>query len=432
MKESILHYVWQYKLFPPHNLKTTDNEPVEVIDVGQYNTDAGPDFFNAKVKIDGTLWAGNVEIHQFSSDWNKHNHNRNKAYDSVILHVVGKADADVFRENGKKIPQTELAVPEYIERNYENLFREKKRIACEDKLNTIPGIFIENWKNALLTERLKQKTQAIEHLLQANNQHWEESFYTVLARNFGFGTNSQAFEELAKSLPLTILGKHKNDLFQLEALLFGQAGLLPEKAIDDYTKKLSKEYAFLASKYSLEKKLDVSRWKLLRLRPVNFPHVRIAQFAALIHSSSKLFSKMLDNVEIQGLRDLFTCEPSDYWQTHYTFSEETSRKSSKKLGKQAVDVILINTAVPFLFAYASEKGNQELKDQSVQLLEQIPSEKNALIASWKAIGIACNSAYDSQALLHLRKNYCDEKKCIHCRIGHKVLTQPQAPKGESC
>ena len=422
MKESILHYIWQYKLFPAHNLKTTDNEPVEVIDVGQYNTDAGPDFFNAKIKINDTLWAGNVEIHRLSSDWNKHNHNNNKAYDSVILHIVEKADIDVFRKNRKKIPQMELTIPEYIERNYEELLREKKWIACEDKINSVSGIFIESWKNALLAERLKQKTQAIEQLLQANNRHWEDSFYIVLARNFGFGTNSQAFEELAKSLPLNILAKHKNNLFQLEALLFGQAGLLPEKPADDYTKGLNKEYDFLASKYNLEKKLDVSRWKLLRLRPVNLPHVRIAQFAALIHSSNKLFSKILDDIEIRNLRSLFVCEPSVYWQSHYTFSEEIGEKHSKKLGKQAADTILINTAVPFLFAYASKKENQELKDRAIRLLEQIPAEKNTIITNWKNIGITCHSAYDSQALLQLKKNYCDEKKCIHCRIGHKVLT----------
>ena len=422
MKESILHYIWQHKLFSVHNLKTTDNEPVEVFDVGQYNTDAGPDFFNAKIKIDDTLWAGNVEIHQLSSDWNKHNHHNNKAYDSVILHIVEKADMDVFRQNKKKIPQMELTVPEYIEQNYEELLREKKWIACEDKINSISGIFIESWKNALLTERLKQKAQAIKQLQQANNHHWEESFYIVLARNFGFGTNSQAFEELAKSLPLNILAKHKNNLFQLEALFFGQAELLPEKSVDDYTKSLSKEYSFLASKYNLEKKLDVSRWKLLRLRPVNFPHVRIAQFAALIHSSSKLFSKILDNTEIRNLRPLFVCEPSVYWQTHYTFSEKTGENQSKKLGKQAVDTILINTVIPFLFAYASKKENQDLKDQAIRLLEQIPAEKNAIITNWRNTGITCNSAYDSQALLHLKKNYCDDKKCIRCRIGHKVLT----------
>ena len=368
MSESILHYIWHHKLFPARDLKTTENEPVEIINVGQHNTDAGPDFFNAKIKIGDTVWAGNVEIHQNSSDWNKHNHQHNAAYNSVILHIVEKADTEVFRKNGKKIPQLELAIPENIAQNYANLLREKNRIACADKIAEIPQIFIENWKNALLTERLEQKTNAINALLTESSNHWEECFYIVLARNFGFGTNSQAFEEMAKSLPLSILAKHKNDLFQLEALFFGQADLLSEKSEDDYTKNLIREYNFLSAKYDLQKKLDVSRWKLLRLRPDNFPHIRIAQFASLIHSSSKLFSKIIDKPEIDYLRTLFACEVSDYWQRHYTFSGEESKKRTKKLGKQSVDTILINTVVPFLFAYAVQKDNADLKNKAVTLL----------------------------------------------------------------
>ena len=421
MKESILHYVWQYKLFPLHNLQTTEGETVEVIDVGQYNTDAGPDFFNAKIKIDDTLWAGNIEIHTFSSDWKKHNHDNNNAYDSVILHVVKKADTGISRKNGKKIPQLELVIPKYIEQNYSTLLETQKWIACADRITSIPDIFIQSWKNTLLTERLEQKTETIVHLLEENNCHWEESFYTILARNFGFGTNSQTFQELAKSLPMNILSKHKNDLFQLEALLFGQAGLLSENT-DNYAKRLAKEYNFLALKYNLTKKLDSSRWKLLRLRPVNFPHVRIAQFAALVHSSSKLFSKIVENPNLTYLRTLFACEPSEYWTTHYTFSSDESQVRTKKMGKQATDTILINTVVPFLFAYASAKGSLELKEKAVGLLEQIPPEKNTIVANWANIGMNCDSAFNSQALLQLKKNYCDEKKCLRCRIGHKILT----------
>jgi len=428
MSETILHYIWQHKLFSAHNLKTTDGEPIEVINIGQHNTDAGPDFFNAKVKIGNTIWAGNVEIHKNSSDWNKHNHQNNAAYNSVILHIVEKADMEIFRKNGKKIPQLELAIPEHIAQNYTELLAEKNWIACADKIAEIPQIFIENWKNALLTERLEQKTSAINALLKENNNHWEECFYIVLARNFGFGTNSQTFEELAKSLSLSILAKHKNDLFQLEALLFGQADLLPEKTDNDYTKNLIKEYAFLSAKYDLQKKLDVSRWKLLRLRPDNFPHVRIVQFASLIHSSSKLFSKIIEKPEIEYLRTLFACEVSAYWQTHYTFSGEKSTKRTKKLGKQSVDTILINTIAPFLFAYATQKDNADLKNKAVALLEKIPAERNSVITNWKNLGINCASAYDSQALLQLKKMYCDEKKCIRCRIGHKVLTVKNTPK----
>jgi hypothetical protein len=422
MSESILHYIWQHKLFSTVDLKTTDNELVEIISIGQHNTDAGPDFFNAKIKIGDTLWAGNVEIHKNSSDWNKHKHHENEAYNSVVLHVVEKADIEIFRKNGKKIPQLELIIPKHIAQNYTDLLADKKWIACADRIVEVPQIFIETWKNALLTERLEQKTEVINALLKENENHWEESFYIVLARNFGFGTNSQAFEELAKSLPLNVLAKHKNDLFQLESLFFGQADLLPKTPSDDYTKNLIKEYAFLKAKYGLQKKLDLSRWKLLRLRPDNFPHIRIAQFASLIHSSSKLFSKIIETPEIEYLRTLFACEVSDYWKTHYTFSSEKSTERTKKLGKQSVDTILINTVVPFLFAYASQKDNADLKEKAEKLLEKIPAERNSIITNWKNIGINCRSAYDSQALLQLKKMYCDEKKCIRCRIGHKVLT----------
>ena len=420
MKESILHYVWQHKLFAAHNLQTTDGEHVEVIDVGRYNTDAGPDFFNSKIRIGDTLWAGNVEIHTRSTDWNRHNHQADKAYDSVILHVVSLADGDVFRMDGEKIPQMELIYPNRIETNYDKLITEQKWIPCADKIKEVPSIFIQSWKNALLTERLEQKMNAIQHLLNDNNQHWEEAFYITLARNFGFSTNSQAFENLARSLPLSVLGKHKDQLLQLEALLFGQAGLLPENATDEYSMKLKQEYDFLRSKFTLQP-LNASQWKLLRLRPDNFPHVRIAQFSALIHSSSKLFSKIVENPHMESLRALFVCEPSTYWKTHYLFTAESALKV-KKLGAQSINGILINTVVPFLFCYAHQKNNQDLKDKALQLLEQIPGERNAIITGWQNLGLESESAYDSQSLLQLKKQYCDEKKCLRCRIGHKVLT----------
>ncbi|HLP04701.1 MAG TPA: DUF2851 family protein [Paludibacter sp.] len=420
MKESILHYVWQHKLFSVQQLYTTDGEAVEVIDTGLYNTDAGPDFFNSKIRIGNTVWAGNVEIHTFSSDWKKHNHHTNQVYDSVILHVVKTADGEVFRLDGEKIPQLELVFPESIGLEYERLMKEQKWVACADRISLVPPVFIQSWKNALLTERLEQKMEAIVQLLSENSMHWEEAFYITLARNFGFGTNSQAFAMLAKSLPLQVLGKHKDQLFQIEALLFGQAGLLMEKPDDEYSQKLKKEYEFLRSKYSLAPMKD-SEWKLLRLRPDNFPHVRIAQFAGLIHSSSKLFSKILEKPEIDCLRKLFTCEPSTYWTSHYLFSSQSNPKP-KKLGQQSINGILINTVVPFLFCYADLKSDQDLKDKALGLLEEIPPERNSVISGWNDLGVISKTAYDSQALLQLKKQYCDEKKCLRCRIGHKVLT----------
>ena len=420
MKESILHYIWQQKLFTAHDLKTTEGEAVEIIDVGKLNTDAGPDFFNAKVRIGETLWAGNVEIHSRSTDWNKHNHQTDKAYDSVILHVVSKADGDVFRTDGEKIPQLELVYSKQIEINYIQLIQEQKWISCADKISTVPSIFIQSWKNTLLTERLEQKMEAIQQLLTENNQHWEEAFYITLARNFGFGTNSQAFENLAKSLPLSVIGKHKDQLIQIEALLFGQAGLLADNKEDEYSVRLKREYGFLQSKFLLEP-INAVQWKLLRLRPDNFPHIRIAQFASLIHNSTKLFSKIVENPELESLRKLFDCEPSDYWKNHYLFKEQSAFKT-KKLGVQSINGILINTVIPFLFCYAFQKNNQDLKDKAVQLLEQIPAERNAIITGWQHLGLKSESAYDSQAFIHLKKHFCDEKKCLRCRIGHKVLT----------
>jgi len=420
MKESILHYIWQQKLFVSHGMKTTDGEPVEVIDVGKLNTDAGPDFFNAKIKVGETLWAGNVEIHLNSSDWNKHNHDSDKAYDSVILHVVKNADAEVFRFDGEKIPQLELIYSNTIKKNYEQLIHDQKWIPCSDKIMSVPNIFIQSWKNTLLVERLEQKMETIESLLNTNNQHWEEAFYITLARNFGFGTNSQAFEQLAKVTPLSVLGKHKDNLFQLEAILFGRAGLLDLSSNDDYVLKLRKEYAFFVAKFDL-KPINSIQWKLLRLRPDNFPHIRIAQFAALIYSSTKLFSKILEKPELDYMNDIFECNPSEYWQTHYTFSSE-SKKKEKKLGQASKNVIYINTVIPFLFCYAQHKNNQELKDRVMELLERIPAEQNSIVTGWKNIGLDIKTAYDSQAFLQLKKNYCDDKKCLRCRIGNKVLT----------
>lgn len=420
MKESILHYIWQQKLFVSSDMMTTDGEQIEVIDVGKLNIDAGPDFFNAKIKIGNTLWAGNVEIHLQSSDWFKHNHQDNKAYDSVILHIVKKSDAEVYRTDGEKIPQVELNFSKQIETDYIQLISEQKWIPCADKIKFVPEIFIQSWKNTLLVERLEQKMEAIVNLLNANNQHWEEAFYITLARNFGFGTNSQAFEQLAKATPLSALGKHKNNLFQLEAILFGQSGLLDNSFKDEYVEKLKKEYEFLAAKFDL-KPLKASQWKLLRLRPDNFPHVRIAQFAALIHSSSKLFSKVLEKPELDYLNKVFDLKPSEYWQTHYTFASESTKKS-KSLGQQSKNILYINTVIPFLFCYESQKGNQEMKDKALELLEAIPEERNSIITGWKSLGLTVKTAYDSQALLQLKKNYCDDKKCLRCRIGHKVLT----------
>lgn len=421
MKESILHYVWQFRLFSMQELKTTDGQSVEVIDVGKPNTDAGPDFFNAKLKIGNTNWAGNVEIHNVSSDWMRHHHEKDKAYDNVILHVVGRADVDIYRTNGEKVPQLELVVPEYILKNYDELLTAKKWIPCQDKIGLLPPFLMSSWKNALLIERLERKSLDIEQLLEQTTNHWEEAFYISLARSFGFGTNSQAFEMLAKSLPVNLLAKHKDDLSQLEALLFGQAGFLEEEPADEYQEFLKKEFFFLRSKYKLTP-IDASNWKLLRLRPDNFPHIRLAQFASLIHNSTKLFSIILVTEKIKDLRELFVFEVSDYWKKHYLFGTE-SPNSKKQIGKNSIDILIINTVVPFLFTHAKRVGGDV--EKSLELLEQIPAESNSIIKNWSQLGFPSENAFDSQAFLQLKKNYCDEKKCLQCRVGHKVLSKEQ-------
>lgn len=419
MKESILHYIWQFRLFPAQDLKTTDGQTVEIIDVGKANTDAGPDFFNAKIKIDDTLWAGNIEIHTQSSDWIKHRHTADKAYNNVILHVVNRADMNVFRTTGDAVAQLELEVPEHIRSNYEELLSGKKWIPCADKIHLVPQLLVSDWKNALLVERLEQKTDMIENLLSQTNNHWDEAFYVSLARSFGFGTNSQAFERMARSLPNSLLAKHKDNLFQLEALLFGQAGFLEVSGNDEYQRNLQKEYRFLQIKYNLSP-IDSSQWKLLRLRPDNFPHVRLAQFAALTHRSSRLFSKILEADTMQELRALFVCEVSDYWKKHYLFGKESS-SSVKRLGSKSIDILLINTVIPFLFAYSNKKNADN--ETVIKWLELIPAEKNAIIRKWTELGVSSVSAFDSQALLQLKNKYCDDKKCLRCRIGHRVLSK---------
>ena len=423
MNEKFLHYIWQHKLYTAQAFKTADGELIEVIDPGKINTDAGPDFFNAKLKIGGTLWAGNVEIHINASDWGKHKHQMDEAYDSVILHVVNNIDSLTFRSNGEAILQAQLVFSAEIEQNYDELLANTQWIACANNLNQVDEIFIRSWLNAILIERLNNKSEVIFKLLKESNNNWEEAFYIILARNFGFDTNSDAFELLAKSLPLICLGKHKDNLFQIEALLFGQSGLLQlkKKDLDNYQLSLQKEYEFLQTKFNLIP-IDGKLWKMMRLRPTNFPYIRIAQFASLVHQSSKLFSKMIDNPSMKDLQKLFNCEPSEYWKTHYQFGDICPIKS-KKIGKTAIDILLINTVVPFLFCYGKSKQNDTLQDIAINLLEKLPAEKNSITENWKWLGIKALSAYDSQALIELKRYYCDDKKCLRCRIGHKVLSK---------
>ncbi|MBP6231276.1 MAG: DUF2851 family protein [Paludibacteraceae bacterium] len=420
MKEEFLHHIWKHRLFTSHTIFDKEGKNIEIIDVGYHNHDAGPDFVNAKIKIGDTLWAGNVEIHIKSSDWNAHKHAENTAYNSVILHVVTENNADVFTSDGRKIPQIQLLFPKSLSEQWEKLATSTNKVSCSEQIHSVPNMLKISWLESLVIERLETKANRIEDLLEQNKNNWEETFYITLARSFGFGINNDPFEWLAKSLPLAYLGKHKDNILQIEALLLGQSGLLQlSDATDAYTVQLKKEYAFLQQKFSLTP-IDGILFKMLRLRPANFPHIRLAQFAQLIHQSSKLFSHIVENPDYMTVKKLFSVSTSSYWETHYTFGE-SSAKRTKKLGEKAIDIILINTVVPILFAYAKRKNLEDLQEKAVHLLESCAAENNSIVRNWQEMGFQSDSAYNTQALIQLQRNYCDVKKCLYCRFGHKLL-----------
>ncbi|WP_430971757.1 DUF2851 family protein [Sunxiuqinia rutila] len=420
MNEAFLQFIWKHRLFTAGNLKTEDGEVVEVVHPGQPNTDAGPDFFNTRVKIGETTWAGNVEIHQKASDWYLHQHEKDAAYDNVVLHVVRENNVEVKTSAGEEVPSLVLQYPSYLEENYQKLLKSDRWIACADRFHEIDPMALQIWFHGLMVERLQQKTRAIVDQLTLNKNDWNETFYQFLARNFGLKTNALPFELLARALPVQTLAKHKNDLFQLEALLFGTAGLLNEQLLgDDYFLALRKEYGFLYKKYRL-KPIEAHLWKFLRLRPVNFPTVRLAQFAALVHHSSALFSNLVEKDNLHDIRELFRVQASGYWDTHYRFNKESGNRP-KLLGDTAFQNILINTVVPFLFVYGEYHNRQYLKDRALQFLEKLPAESNSIISNWKELGVSVRSAFDSQALIQLKNSYCTPKRCLQCHLGVKLV-----------
>jgi hypothetical protein len=420
MKEEFLQFIWEYGLFNKTKLKTVDKKPVEIIAAGQANYDSGPDFFNARIRIGDTIWAGNVEIHQKSSHWYRHKHNIDSAYENVILHVVETQDSPVLIK-GQTLPTLEISYPVAILENYEQLLKSQRWIACEERLPNVDPFILRFWFSSLMIERLEQKTGDILNILQQNQNNWNETFYQLLARNFGMKTNALPFELLAKSLPLNVLARHKNDLFQIEALLFGQSGLLNESLLgDDHFLALRKEYSFLYKKYKLSA-IESHLWKFLRLRPINFPTVRIAQMAALIHQSSALFSRVLETETLDGLRKLFEISASEYWNDHYQFNKISKDNHPKKLGETAFNNLVINTIVPMLFVYGDQHLDQAMKDRALLLLENLAPESNQIIRKWNDLGIESRSAFETQALLQLKNRYCETKKCLNCQLGAKII-----------
>lgn len=423
--EVFLHHIWKLKLFDFKTLRTTEDEVIELVNVGIHNHNTGPDFKDARIRIGGTLWAGSVEIHKKSSDWLVHQHQKDEAYNNTILHVVYEHDQNIYRVDGSSVPTLVLKskIPaQYLQRYWE-LSTNEQKIPCEHRIFAVPSALKNLWLERLVVERLEDKTSEIRRSLEQSQNNWEVTFYQFLARNFGAKQNTMAFEALAKSLPLKVLSKHKNDLFQLEALLLGQAGFLStseaQKTTDNYWLQLQKEYVFLAKKYQLMS-LNASSWQFGRMRPANFPTIRLAQFAVLIHQSTHLFSKILVESNVNALRKMFLIQLEGYWINHYRLGEE-SPKRKKSLGSRTVDLILINTIAPFLFVYGDYKDIDRYKERAVQLLQIIQPEQNSIIANWQNLGMLTNSAHDTQALLQLKKKYCDLKRCLSCSIGHKVL-----------
>ncbi|MFD0767052.1 DUF2851 family protein [Mucilaginibacter lutimaris] len=421
--EDFLHYIWKFRLFDRINLRTTEGEELEIYSVGIHNSHAGADFQNARIRIGETTWAGNAELHISSSDWHKHGHTTDNAYDNVILHVVYRDDEPLIRTDGKRVPTLELKdrISAELYNRYHNLvFGNQQIIPCEGTIATVDGLTMQNWLTRILVERLEKRSEAVIGALALNRGDWEETFYQFLAANFGFKTNALPFELMAKSLPQSILAKNKNNAMQIEALIFGQAGFLTDELQDDYPRLLKKEYNYLAKKYSLQP-IENHLWKFMRMRPQNFPTIRLAQFASLVVQSNHLFSKILDIQDVKHLRELFAnIRVNSYWETHYRFDKE-SAPAGKNLGSGSIDTILLNTVVLFLFSYGRHMKLQHFVSRALKLLENIPAEQNNITADFANLGVDIKTAFESQALLELKNSYCDYKKCLQCGVGIKIL-----------
>lgn len=426
--EKLMQYVWKHRLWRSEDMVTNTGKKVRVVDPGLLNTDAGPDFFNAKIEIDGHMWVGNVEMHYRATDWKRHRHDSDKAYDSVILHVVAKDDAPVRRTNGELIPQLVLEVSPQFNADYASLVGATIEVPCATKIKQVPHLTIVEWVEGLAFERLHGKVERIHQLLDSFNGSWEDVCYVTLARNFGFGINNDAFERLARRTPLRLLGKHSDSVLQIEALLFGQAGMLDAQkpGMDSYYNQLCTEYAFLSNKFQLTP-MEKESWKLFRIRPQNFPYRRIAMLAQFIVGGFRMMNRILEAEGEKEMRALFEVELSGYWTKHYTFGKPNERATAT-LSRSSIDIILINTVAPLLYAYGELTGNYEMTDKAIKLLEDLRAESNSIVSHFVAYGIDCPDALTSQALVQLKREYCDARKCIYCKIGHHLLSK--AARGE--
>lgn len=427
MMEKVMHYVWRHRLWSNPSMETVDGRRVTVIDPGQPNTGSGPDFFNAKVRIDGELWAGNVEIHVRASDWYRHGHHTDPAYDSVILHVVDADDAPVDRPvSGGRIPQVRMpCVADFASRYSQLVGNASTELPCASSIAGMSPLHIADWISALAHERVIEKSERVTTLLGRFNGDWEETAYVTLARALGRGVNGQAMEQLALSTPLRFLRKHSDSTVALESILFGQAGMLDSQSVEDhYYATLQREYTFYRAKFGLQQPRAVA-WCTSGMRPQSFPHRRIALLAAMISDGFSLFSKLLEAGSADEIMRLFDVRLSPYWQTRYTFGATPGRPASP-LGRGALQSLVINVAVPLVYAYGTVVRTPDadrLQDHALGLLEQLPAEENSIVALFVKSGLACRDAFASQALIQLRRAYCEPRKCLYCRIGHRLLSR---------
>jgi len=419
MNERLLQFIWQFRYFNLNELFSVDGEPIMIIHAGNYNTNQGPDFLDAKIKIGDTTWAGNVELHVQSSDWVIHQHSKDGNYNNIILHVVWKDD--VVLDLPFPVLELQSKVSKLLLKKYYELMQAGTFIPCQNNLQHTDELTFANWKERVLVERLQEKSQVVMAYLANNNNHWEETFWWLLAKNFGLKVNSEPFEKIARSLPLAVLAKHKSQVNQVEALLFGQAGLLTGEFKDDYCILLQKEYAFLQKKYQLVPvKIPLH---FLRMRPSNFPTVRLAQLSMLVHNSLHLFSAITATEKLSGVKKMLDVTANDYWHYHYLLDEASTFKE-KNLGAQMINNILINTVIPILFVYGQYLNENKYKEKALRWLEETAAEKNSIIQGFAATGIKIKNAFDSQALIQLKNNYCNKKRCLECAIGNKILKSP--------
>lgn len=429
--EKLLHYIWKHKIFPLTPLQTDSGQTVEVIDPGISNNDSGPDFFNAKIRIEDKVWVGNVEIHKKASDWYHHKHEKNTAYDNVILHVIHQNDMQVRTSQQQIIPQLTLPIPQQLIRQYELLKSSEDYPRCHEIIPKLDSFMIHSWMSALVYERMQQRSSVILERLKKSHGNWEQTFFVTLARNFGFGLNGDAFERWAWNIPLQACARHRDSLFQTEAFFIGQAGLLETNSMDsrerqaalsdEYFVQLHNEYCYLKHKFETES-LDAGVWRFMRTRPQNFPHIRLSQLSRLYHEEKISFSLVRDLVHIDDIRNILQVSTSSYWEEHYLFGYP-SAKVSKKITPRSVDLLLINTVIPTLFAYGRQLEDTRYIERAVELLEQLAAENNHIIRIWQQCGLTVQHAADSQALIQLKKEYCDRHECLRCRFGFEFLTK---------